>query len=78
MGTKVNEFAISRGLEGKNMDRETWMYGVDRASNVFLNNLKVFLDVAKDHRVCKGVSYIWCPCKLCQNCIKFDKWSVIQ
>ncbi|KAL4591304.1 hypothetical protein LXL04_004262 [Taraxacum kok-saghyz] len=60
------------------MDRETWMYGLNRASNVFLNNLKGFLDVAKDHRVRKGVSYIWCPCKLCQNCITFDKWSVIQ
>ena len=60
------------------MDRKTWMYGLDRASNIYLNNLKGFLDVAEDHRVRKGESYIWCPCYKCQNCRKFDDWRVLQ
>ncbi|KAI3682163.1 hypothetical protein L2E82_50097 [Cichorium intybus] len=60
------------------MDRNTWMYEISRASNEYLSFLNDFLKVADDDRVNKGKSYIWCPCKICQNCHKFTDSDIIQ
>ncbi|KAL4569530.1 hypothetical protein LXL04_025170 [Taraxacum kok-saghyz] len=60
------------------MDRETWMYRLDRFSQEYLDNLLEFEKAANDHRVHRGKSHIWCPCTKCQNCQKFDDWHIIQ
>ncbi|KAL4579100.1 hypothetical protein LXL04_015235 [Taraxacum kok-saghyz] len=60
------------------MDRKTWMYGIKRASNEYLHNLKEFLKVAENHRVNKGECDIWCPCKKCQNCQKLSDLNAIE
>ncbi|KAL4589673.1 hypothetical protein LXL04_002581 [Taraxacum kok-saghyz] len=75
---KVN--AIGYGVQDHNllMDRETWMYRLDRFSQEYLDNLVEFEIAANDHRVHRGESHIWCPCTKCQNCQKFDDWHIIQ
>ncbi|KAL4556637.1 hypothetical protein LXL04_034791 [Taraxacum kok-saghyz] len=60
------------------MDRETWMYRLDRFSQEYLDNLVEFEKAANDHRVHRGESHIWYPCTKCQNCQKFDDWHIIQ
>ncbi|KAI3496562.1 hypothetical protein L1887_38927 [Cichorium endivia] len=60
------------------MDRERWMYGLQRASDEYLDYLKTFLKVAEDHRMHRGEFYIWCPCKMCQNCKKFNDLDLIE
>ncbi|XP_042756498.2 uncharacterized protein LOC122197095 [Lactuca sativa] len=52
-------------MQNQMMYRETWMYGLPRASSEYLHNFKKFLKVVEDHRVHRGESYIWCPCKMC-------------
>nr|KAJ0204694.1 hypothetical protein LSAT_V11C500251350 [Lactuca sativa] len=51
---------------------ETWMYGLPWASSEYVHNLKKFLKVVEDRRVHRGECYIWCPCKMYQNCKKDD------
>ncbi|KAL4554169.1 hypothetical protein LXL04_039706 [Taraxacum kok-saghyz] len=68
----------SGSSSSSSMDRETWMYRLDRFSQEYLDNLVEFEKAANDHRVHRGESHIWCPCTKCQNCQKFDDWHIIQ
>lgn len=57
---------------------ETWMYGLPWASSEYVHNLKKFLKVVEDRRVHRGECYIWCPCKMYQNCKKVYDLDVIE
>ncbi|KAI3523036.1 hypothetical protein L1887_01091 [Cichorium endivia] len=72
------EFIPNRAFLFTKMDRERWMYGLQRASDEYLDYLKTFLKVAEDHRMHRGEFYIWCPCKMCQNCKKFNDLDLIE
>ncbi|XP_023750088.1 uncharacterized protein LOC111898397 [Lactuca sativa] len=60
------------------MNRDTWMYGLQRHDKEYLTRLKDFLKVAEGHRVKKGERQIWCPCKKCQNCKNFTDSKSIE
>ncbi|KAL4591591.1 hypothetical protein LXL04_004560 [Taraxacum kok-saghyz] len=50
------------------MDRNHWMYKLKRSDDEYLAGLGGFLKTAEENRLKKGESYIWCPCKDCENC----------
>ena len=52
------------------MDRSHWMYKLKRSDDGYLAGLGGFLKTAEENRLKKGESYIWCPCKDCENCQK--------
>ncbi|KAL4560574.1 hypothetical protein LXL04_032727 [Taraxacum kok-saghyz] len=58
------------------MDRRHWMYKLKRSDDEYLAGLGGFLKTAEENRLKKGESYIWCPCKDCENCQKKNRFIV--
>ncbi|GKC67063.1 ulp1 protease family, C-terminal catalytic domain-containing protein, partial [Tanacetum coccineum] len=60
------------------MDRNTWMYTVERYTAVYMKGLNEFMKCAEDHRERMGETRISCPCKECRNIVAFDDPNMIR
>ena len=49
------------------MDREQWMYGIDRSDINYFRHVQGFLKVAEKHRLDNKATAILCPCVDCRN-----------
>ncbi|WVZ84511.1 hypothetical protein U9M48_031540, partial [Paspalum notatum var. saurae] len=52
---------------GSRMDREQWMYGIDRSGINYIQHVQEFLKVAEKHRSDTKSTAIICPCVDCRN-----------
>ncbi|PWZ57291.1 hypothetical protein Zm00014a_007601 [Zea mays] len=49
------------------MDREQWMYGIDRSDINYFCHVQGLLNVAEKHRLDNKATAILCPCVDCRN-----------
>lgn len=49
------------------MDREQWMYGIDRSDINYFRHVQGFIKVAEKHRLDNKATAILCPCVDCRN-----------
>ncbi|PWZ15065.1 hypothetical protein Zm00014a_036211 [Zea mays] len=49
------------------MDREQWMYGIDRSDINYFHHVQGFLNVAEKHQLDNMATTILCPCVDCRN-----------
>ncbi|XP_071713721.1 uncharacterized protein [Rutidosis leptorrhynchoides] len=54
-------------LGREEMDRNTWMYEIGRATSEFMDSVDEFIIVAETDQLEKGNTAISCPCKKCKN-----------
>ncbi|XP_071688567.1 uncharacterized protein [Rutidosis leptorrhynchoides] len=54
-------------LGREEMDRNTWMYEIGRATSEFMDSVDEFITVAETDQLEKGNTAISCPCKKCKN-----------
>ncbi|XP_071718785.1 uncharacterized protein [Rutidosis leptorrhynchoides] len=54
-------------LDREEMDRNTWMYEIGRATSEFIDSLDEFIIIAETDQLEKGNTTISCPCKKCKN-----------
>ncbi|XP_071700321.1 uncharacterized protein [Rutidosis leptorrhynchoides] len=54
-------------LGREEMDRNTWMHEIGRATSDFMDSVDEFITVAETDQLEKGNTAISCPCKKCKN-----------
>ncbi|GJT63701.1 hypothetical protein Tco_1015181 [Tanacetum coccineum] len=60
------------------MDRDTWMYTIDRYTADYMKGLSEFMKCAEDHRERMRETKISCPCKECRNIVSFADPNMIR
>ncbi|GJZ50344.1 ulp1 protease family, C-terminal catalytic domain-containing protein [Tanacetum coccineum] len=60
------------------MDRNTWMYMVERFTADYMKGLSEFMKCAEDHQERMRETKISCPCKECRNSVSLDDPNMIK
>nr|GEW08703.1 hypothetical protein [Tanacetum cinerariifolium] len=60
------------------MDRETWMYNIDRFTPDYVKGLSEFMKCAEAHRKRVRGTLISCPCVRCRNIMPYDNSNTIR
>nr|GEV46270.1 hypothetical protein [Tanacetum cinerariifolium] len=60
------------------MDRETWMYNIDRFTPDYVKGLSEFMKCAEAHRKKVRGTLISCPCVRCRNIMSYDNSNTIR
>ncbi|GJU04227.1 hypothetical protein Tco_1114565 [Tanacetum coccineum] len=69
---------LTKEVSKTKMDRETWMYNIDRFTPDYVKGLSEFMKCAEAHRKRVRGTLISCPCVRCRNIMSYDNSNTIR